>query len=88
MNIPDDLRAKLTANRQLRANFGDGMRSELTVGDVSTLFAAYTTTVLELEEMTRKADKHERREDQFRTWWTDVKHELDQLKRAAAGDQP
>jgi hypothetical protein len=88
VNIPDKLRAKLTVNRQLRASFSDDMRSELTVGDVSTLFAAYTTTVLELEEMARKAEKHERREDRFRTWWTDVKHELDQLKRASADDQP
>ena len=39
---------------------------------------------LDLEWMTEKAAEHERREDQFRNWWTGVKQQLDTLRRQTA----
>lgn len=39
---------------------------------------------VELQYERERADKAERREDQFRNWWADVSKQLDDLKRECA----
>lgn len=88
MKLTDSLQKKIKTDleRKHTHGFGDDATSTLTLGDVLELVGICQTALTGLEEMTRKAEKHERREDQFRTWWAGVSDELRQLKQFLVED--
>lgn len=85
--ISPELAKKLAAEQSRLHLVGrDDVVSNLTVGEVVELSSAYQDAAAHLGYQTRRADKAERREAQFRTWWTGVKQELDQLKRSLSAE--
>jgi len=69
-----------------RSLLGTDSASLINRSVLAELFAAYETMCLHWKGEVARAEKAERREDQFCNWWTGVKQQLDQHMREHHGE--